>query len=515
MKKSVVILLALAFACAPLLAQSPEAKVSRKAKAISMTHTGSSKFDMRATDLMARAGGEGKVERKTGRAELEVKVSGLDAATSFGLEYLTYVLWAISPQGRAVNLGELVLEKGMGKLKATTELQKFGLVVTAEPYFAVTQPSNLVVLENAAKPGALEGEEIVSTYELIPRGAYSSANQKIENAIFGIDPRTPLALFEARNAIRIARASKAETYAAAVLAKAEQSLQKAEAAYRDKQAKTTVETFAREAAQNSEDARLMSVKQQEEERLAKESLEREAKARAQAEEEAARRKQAEEDRTRAEEAMAEAKRMREEAELAAQQAAAAKAEAEAARAEALQQKELLAVEADKARKSAEESERLRQEAEKDKSELRARLLNQLNSILETRDSARGLIANMGDVLFETGKFNLRPEARERLAKVSGILLAYSGLKVAIEGHTDSVGTEDYNLQLSKQRADAVREYLVKEGVQEEVITAIGLGMSQPIAGNETADGRKKNRRVELVVSGEAIGVAAKDQERMN
>jgi outer membrane protein OmpA-like peptidoglycan-associated protein len=207
--------------------------------------------------------------------------------------------------------------------------------------------------------------------------------------------------------------------------------------------------------------------------------------------------------------------MREEAELAAQQAAAAKAEAEAARAEALQQKELLAVEADKARKSAEESDRLRQEAEKDKSELRARLLGQLNSILETRDSARGLIANMGDVLFETGKFNLRPEARERLAKVSGILLAYSGLKVAIEGHTDSVGTEDYNLQLSKQRADAVREYLVKEGVQEDVITAIGLGMSQPIAGNESADGRKKNRRVELVVSGDAIGVAAKDQERMN
>ena len=148
---------------------------------------------------------------------------------------------------------------------------------------------------------------------------------------------------------------------------------------------------------------------------------------------------------------------------------------------------------------------MRQQAEKEKSDLRARLLKQLSAVLETHDTARGLIANMGDVLFQTGKYELKPEARERLAKVSGILLAYSSLKVAIEGHTDAVGSDDYNQRLSEQRAEAVRDYFVNQGVSAPAVTARGLGKMQPIASNDTPEGRQRNRRVELVLSGDAIG----------
>jgi outer membrane protein OmpA-like peptidoglycan-associated protein len=507
MKKTVLITLAFSLftLAAPAAQQQGSAQVvSHTAKAFSYSRAGSTKLDMRGTDAMPQASGEAKVQSRTGRTDVEVKVANLDAATSFGLEYLTYVVWAISPQGRAANLGEMVLDHGSGKLKATTELQTFGLLVTAEPYFAVTQPSSIVVLENAARPDTVGKEEQIEfTYELIGRGAYASTNSRIKDAIFGIDPRTPLELFEARNALRIARGAGAEKYAAAALTRADQSLDQAESAYRQKN-KTSVVSSARDAAQNAEEARVMSLKQQEKERLERESAEREAAAKAQADAEARRRQQAEVERQQAEAAKAEAERMREEAEAAAEEAAKAKEEAEAARAAALQQQQLLAEQAEKSKHAAEEAERLRQEAEKEKAEMRARLLAQLNAVLETHDTARGLIANMGDVLFETAKYELKPVARERLAKVSGILLAYPGLKVQVEGHTDSVGSDQYNQQLSEQRAGAVREYLVQQGVGDASITAQGFGKSQPIASNDTPEGRQKNRRVELVVSGDAI-----------
>jgi outer membrane protein OmpA-like peptidoglycan-associated protein len=488
----------------------PQAKVSRTSKAINFGRTGSTKLDLHGTDSMPRGYGELKIQSKNGRVEVEAKVGALDQASRFGLEYLTYVLWAVSPQGRADNLGELILdEHGSSKLKATTELQTFGLLVTAEPYFAVTQPSSLVVLENDALPGSGRDQQIEFSYELLGRDAYSSSNQRIDNAIFGIDPNTPLELFEARNAVRIARAANADKYAGPVLAKAEQSLQQAEAAYRQKHNnKAGIESFARDAAQNAEDARVMALKKQEADRLAREAADREAKAKAQAEAEALRARQAEEDRAKAEAARAEAERLREEAQVAAAEAAKAKAEAEQARAAAVAQQQALAAEADKARQSAQEADRLRQQAEQEKSDLRARLLQQLNAVLETHDSARGLISNMGDVLFQTGKYELKPEARERLAKVSGILLAYPTLKISIEGHTDAVGTDDYNQRLSEQRAEAVRDYFVQQGVTENTVTARGFGKTQPIAANDTPDGRQRNRRVELVLSGEAIGTSA-------
>jgi outer membrane protein OmpA-like peptidoglycan-associated protein len=481
--------------------------VVRTTKALHYRPGANAKIGFQGTELMKQASGEAKVEGKKTNIEIDAKFEGVEAATKFGLEYLTYVAWAVSPQGRADNLGEVVLDHGKAHLKAYTDLQTFGMIVTAEPYSAVTQPGNMVVMENVI-PSGLGGEDITARYELVRSGTYSSTNTHIQDAIFGIDPKTPLALFEARNAVRIAHVAEADRYASAILTKAEQQLKQAEEAYRQKQARTSIEAAAREAAQTAEESRVMAVKQKAEEEAQaqaaaekKAAEERAAKDRAQAEAQTRARAEADAARAEAETAKAEAQK-------AAQEAALQRQEAEKAKAEAIAQQQALAVEAEKAHQAAAESDKLRQQAENEKQEIRARLLAQLNSVLSTRDTARGLIANMSDVLFKSGSFELLPGARERLAKVSGIVLAYQGLHLAVEGHTDSIGTDEYNRRLSEQRAEAVRDYLVQQGIQSDVITASGFGKTEPVASNDTPEGRQQNRRVELVVSGNAIGNTA-------
>jgi outer membrane protein OmpA-like peptidoglycan-associated protein len=468
-----------------------------------------------ATELMPGASGEAKIEAKKTTVSIDAKIQGMEEATKFGMEYLTYVLWAVSPEGRAINLGEMMLEKGQAHLKTTTDLQTFGLLVTAEPYFAVTQPGNMVVMEGAVP----QGEEISAKFDLVGKGTYSSTNAHIQDAIFGIDRSTPMELFEARNAVRIAHIAAGDKYATSILTTADKQLAQAEETYRRKQGKTAIDAAARETEQTAEEARVMAVKQKAEDEAQakvaaekKAAEEREAKARADADAEAQRRAQAEMAEKQAEAAKAEAERMKAEAEAAAAEAARQKEEAEQAKAEALAQQQALAEQAAKAQQQAAESDQLRQQAEqmraqadKEKQDLRARLLQQLNTILATRDSARGLIANMSDVLFKSGSFELLPGARERLAKVSGIVLAYPTLKLQVEGHTDSIGSDDYNQQLSEARAEAVRDYLVQQGISAGQITARGMGKTQPIASNDTPEGRQQNRRVELVLSGDAIG----------
>ncbi len=244
--------------------------------------------------------------------------------------------------------------------------------------------------------------------------------------------------------------------------------------------------MAREATQTAEDARLIARKRQEEIRQAQEreaAAERERQAHLKAEEES---------------------RLRAEAER-------AKQDAEAARAAAIAQQDAARLEADRARRAAQETEQLRlqqqQQAEAEKRELRSRLTQQLNLILETRDSARGLIVSLSDVLFDTGRYTLRPGAREKLSKIAGIVVSHPGLKLEVEGHTDSVGGEEYNQRLSENRAGAVRDYLIQQGVRSDTITARGFGESQPAVSNASAAGKQQNRRVELVVSGEPIGVS--------
>src|SRR5467141_2694547 len=380
-------------------------------------------ISFQGTELMQVASGEAKVQNKGNRIEIEAKFMGLDDATKFGLEYLTYVLWAVSPQGRAVNLGEVVLKSGAGQVKAITDRQTFGMLVTAEPYFAVNQPGNTVVLENVFGPTTLgKVENIDASFELLGRGIYSSSNTKIENAIFGIDRKTPLELFEARNSVRIAHIALADRYAAPTLAKAEQQLRNAEEVYGRKSDKKSVIAAAREVVQTAEEARVMAVKQKAEEdaqaKIAadkKAAEDREAKARADAIAEVQRRKDAELARQQAETAKAEALRMQQEAQQAAAEAARQQAEAEKASAAALVQQQAAQAAADQAardraaaqahqRAPEAETERARQtaeQAEAEKAQLRAQLLSQLNSILQTRDSARGLIVFMSDELFDT------------------------------------------------------------------------------------------------------------------
>jgi outer membrane protein OmpA-like peptidoglycan-associated protein len=505
---------------------SHSGSVSRTTKAVNFRRAGgATKLDFQGTELLQTASGEAKVENKGNRTEIDAKFENLEDATKFGLEYLTYVLWAVSPQGRAVNLGEVSLNHGSGHVKAISEMQTFGMIVTAEPYFAVNQPGNVVVLENVI-PANTKVENIDAKYELLGRGVYSSSNTKIEGAIFGIDRKTPLELFEARNSVRIARIALADKYAPSILGKAEQQLRAAEDVYHSGRDKKSVEAAAKEVVETAEEARVMAVKQKAEEdanaAVAAEkraALEREAKARADADAEIRRRQEADQARAAAEAAKAEAVRMKQEAEQASQDAVRQRQEAEQARAAALQQQQVAQAAAEQAardraaavsqqRAAEAEAEKAKQaaaQAEAEKAQLRAQLLSQLNSILQTRDSARGLIVNMSDVLFDTGSYTLKPGAREKLAKISGIVLAHPGLNLQIEGHTDSVGTDEFNQQLSERRADSVRDFLAQQGVPGSAISARGFGKTQPVAGNDTAEGRQRNRRVELVVNGDAIG----------
>jgi len=552
----------------------------RTAKAISYQHrSGATKIDFDGTALMPKAHGQAKVESKKGYIEIEVEFRDMTDATQFGAEYLTYVLWAITPEGRTSNLGEILRGDGTsGKLDVTTELQAFGLLVTAEPYFAVSRPSDVVVMENVFRSDtAGKIEPIDAKYELLQRGQYEHLANVLDLKVNG---KTPLELYEARNAVNIARKSGADRFATDTFQKAESNLKQAEAYKARNAGSKPVTMTARQAVQIAEDSRAIAVKRQDDDLLAAErqaGADREARAqdatvraenattdaqsetarvarqaataRLSAEAEAERLKRDNDAKTGA--ALAEADRLKRENDLRASTAQStadrlkqdndAKTGAALAEADRLKREnDLLAAnaqstaerlkqdndaklaaahtEADSlrrendAQKSAAQADldrlaREKGQLETDKSELRAQLLLQFNTILQTRDTARGLIVNMSDVLFDTAKFTLRPEAREKLAKVAGIVAGHPGLRLAVEGHTDSVGGDDYNQQLSEDRGESVRDYLVQQGIAGTSVSSKGFGKTQPVASNETASGRQQNRRVELVISGDIIGQA--------
>jgi len=491
--------------------------------------SGETPIDFKGTPLLPRAKGHAKVETKRGFSDIDAHFGELEPAAKFGPEYLTYVMWAITPDGRATNLGEILLNGDDSKLHVTTDMQAFALIVTAEPYFAVTQPSDVVVLENDVRPettGAVE--PVDAKYELLKRGSYVLSGRGAALSARSVDPATPLELREARNALDLARLSGADRYATDTFQKAAQTLEQAEAYQRRDAGKRPVIMMARAAAQTAEDARLIALQRQIEQQTAaandaatKRELEILAKARAESE----RAKKADAERASAEEARARAEsaadRLAQEkasAEQALTRSAQEKAEAdtrraaaERARSEAEQATETqarLRAQADAARQASEaEAARARsdaQQAEQDKAALRARLREQLNIILQTRESARGLIVSMSDVLFDSGRATLRPGAREKLAKVAGIVLAYPGLNLEVEGHTDGIGAADYNQDLSERRANAVRTFLIQQDIPSASIVARGQGKTQPVATNGTAAGRQQNRRVELIVSGSPI-----------
>jgi outer membrane protein OmpA-like peptidoglycan-associated protein len=512
--------------------------VARTTKAINYNHrSGSTRIGFRGTALMPQATGEAKVESKQGVIKIDAQMQKLDPATKYGPEYLTYVMWAITPEGRATNVGEVLLNGGKSKLDATTELQSFGLIVTAEPYFAVTQPSDVVVMENFVRHDTIGTiEELDAKYELLSRGQYTLNVNPAEIKPLELDRKVPLELYEARNAVQIARWTGAQRYAAETFQKALNGLENAEGYLQGRAGRKPIGTVAREAVQMAEDSRIITVKKIEEEQLASErqaGVEREERA-----ENARRDAQSESERVARDAERArlaaetEARRVAREhdAQTAAAQAetdrlkldsdariAAARSETDRVKRDNDAQTAAAQAEADRlkrendAQRAAAQADldrvaREKAQAEADKAQLRAQLLLQFNAILQTRDTARGLIVNMSDVLFDTAKYSLRPVAREKLARVAGILEGHPGLRMQVEGYTDSVGGDDYNQQLSEHRAASVRDYLTGAGLPQTSVTAKGFGKTEPVASNDTAAGRQQNRRVELVVSGELIGV---------
>jgi outer membrane protein OmpA-like peptidoglycan-associated protein len=453
--------------------------VSRTFQAINYRHrSGATDVVLAATDLMPSADGKAKVRSKRGTLEVETEFGNLQSPTTFGGEYLTYVMWAISPEGRAVNLGEvLVGSNNRSKLKATTNLQAFALIVTAEPYYAVRQPSNVVVLQNIITADTKGTNEAVDVkYELVGRGGYIPTGYKFDPVV--LSASLPLEFYEARNALRIAQSEGAETFATTSYQHAVQLMNSADADATNARAnRKPLIAASRDVVESAEDAREIAVKRIDEERL---SYERQASTDAQAKSQA----QAD-DATRL--------KLQAQADMTANQATSTAA-ISAAQADA-----------DQARAAAQIAQQGEHQADSDKAAMRAQLSEQLNRILATRDSARGLIVSMSDVLFDTGKYSLKPGAREKLAKVAGILIAYPGLNIEVGGYTDNVGGDAMNQTLSENRASSVRTYLVEQGVTTNSVSFKGFGNTAPVASNDNAAGRQENRRVELVVSGDAIG----------
>jgi outer membrane protein OmpA-like peptidoglycan-associated protein len=446
--------------------------------------SGSTSVSFVGTNLMPQARGDGKVNALTGKTEISVRFRGLTPANGFGAEYMTYVLWAISVDGRPQNLGELELAGDKASLNVTTSFQSFGMMVTAEPYFAVSQPSDVVVLQNVFTDDTRgQLQEVNVHYQLLPRGLYANTpgSKTILNPISDRG-HTPLALYEARNAQRIALSVGADKYAPDVMREVAQDLQNAEAINSSKKRDIKMlVTYARQSAQRAEDARIITLRKKDAEEqqqalAAKQAAQQRAQAQAQASALQAAQAQAAA-------AQAQAETDREAAQRARAQAAAAAAQAQAAAAN-------------------QQAEQARQQT----IQMREKLLAQLNSVLKTTETSRGLVVNLNDVLFDTGKYTLKQNTQISLAKISTIIELYPNLHLQLEGYTDSTGSPAFNQTLSENRADAVRDFLVQNGVPQDNVTAKGYGATNFVADNSTAAGRAQNRRVDMIVSGDAIGV---------
>jgi outer membrane protein OmpA-like peptidoglycan-associated protein len=528
----------------PLMSDSGVQLIARTTQAIDYRRGDHTDIDLLGTQLMPEVNGKAKIISKRGLTDVHVDLANLRPANALDAAYLTYVLWAISPEGNSRNIGELVERDGKASLHTTTNLQAFALVVSAEPDFAVSQPSELVVAENSLRPTSKGTPEPINVhYHVFPRSVYLSQQAPDATQVYRDNKNAPLDLLEARNAVRIADGSHAGEYASEALKRAQDLLQQAEASFDSHHSDRTTETAARSAVQAAEEARAQAARSEYQARVERERRNAQEQAenarnvaqsaqeqaqQAQAAREAAEQK-AKEERDRAEQARLQAqaeadqrRRIEEQNRLVQQQAQEAQQQAEQQRQQAEQaqqqaqleaqqrsaaehQAQQTAQQADEARRRAQDAQQRAQQAEVQQQQLRQQLRDQLNQILETRDTARGLIVSMPDVLFDTGSATLKTTARERLAKVAGILLAHPDIKVEVDGYTDSTGDPMFNQQLSEKRAAAVESYIVQQGVTGSSISVHGFGQSNPIASNDTATGRQQNRRVELVVSGQSIG----------
>jgi len=458
--------------------------VSRTLQAINYEHrSGPTKIDFQGTVLLPKAKGDATVESKRGRISVDAKFDHMDPPTKFGREYLTYVLWAITPEGRPKNLGELVVDgSNKAKISVTTDLQALGLMVTAEPYYSVTAPSDVVVLENIVRPDTIgRVEEVSAKYELLPRGQYTLNLSPNQLRTVGSEAEAlpydryeaVLEMYQAQNAIQIARSLGADRYASDTLSKAETLLGEAQSLQARKQDTHMIVSRAREAAQMAEDARIVTVKRRDEDRVSRE-----------------RQQEFEESRART------------------------KAESEAQQAQAQAAADRAAADADRAMAEREraEAERTRDIAERSRPEpppardwqTRANLLAGLNNILPTRDTPRGLVVVVPSSMLETSPQNPAPPVARQLAQIASLITTYPGLSVRVEGYTDDRNTDLEDRAISQGRAQVVRDILITNGVPPRAATAVGYGKDRPVASNDSASGRDQNRRVEIVIQGQAL-----------
>jgi outer membrane protein OmpA-like peptidoglycan-associated protein len=470
--------------------------VRRDIDAVNYLHrSGSTHIDFVGTNLLPNASGKAEVKSERGKIVVNAEFKGLTPANGFGPDYLTYVLWAISPDGNPKNLGEVLPAGTKNNISVTVPIQAFGLIVTAEPYYAVSTPSDVVVLKNVFTDntnGVLEHVNAHAT--LLPRGVYSEETDGAHTVSHPINrnEKSPLELYEAYNAVRIAQAAGAQKYSPDIYAKADQSLKNAADIDSSKHRDEKLEiTFARAAVETAEDARVSALRKEADERRANDIAAKD-QAQAQAAQSAI---AAQQSQLQAEQAQAQAAQAQ--AQAAQAQAAAQAAAAQQAIADAQRQKAEM------------EAAQSRDAAARSQAEVvatRERLREALNRILVTTETPRGLVVNLSDVLFDTGKYTLKPDTKISLAKVAVIIQAYPSLKLQVEGYTDNVGSDMLNQKLSENRADSVKAFLIAQGTDPNSITSAGYGKSNPVADNSTAAGRAQNRRVELIVSGAAIGV---------
>lgn len=450
----------LLIAASAVLAQQVEKKVgvvseqvASQLQAFSYREGPVSKLRFRGTAIALAAEGTGRVEFQDGRSKVQLSVRRLPSSASLG-PFATYVLWAVTIDGRAMNLGSIEVSGDRGSLKTSTALAQFALIVTAEPHFAVTAPSRGIVLRNLAD--SVRGE-MTMIAGLAERMDYSALAPQQP------DPKSklPSDLIQARYALEIAELAEADTFAAAQFGKASQLQAAAETAQASRKYRERREAprLAREAAQAAEDARREAV---------------DAKVVA-------------EEKTRRDAAARTARETAEEK---------ARIEADAAREEARRRADIALEEA---------RQRELQAAAREAAKARAAFTARLNRALPTRETDRGVVAEISDVQFAIGLATLNSGAREALARFSGIVVTYPELRFKVEGHTDSTGSDETNRVLSLDRAVSVRDYLISQGVDASAIEVEGLGPTRPAASNDTAEGRAQNRRVEIVLTGGPAG----------
>ncbi|HKV38726.1 MAG TPA: OmpA family protein [Blastocatellia bacterium] len=442
--------------------------------------------DMAGTPLAPSVDGKAEVKRTEGRTRIELKMYGLRSPQAVGSFYTTYVLWAVAPEGQADNLAEIPFDKDKEEIDVTTSFQAFGLILTAEPYSAVKLPSPAIVAENILRrqtKGKFESSRI--EYRGDPGTLYATESLRP-------DYDTPLIVLGARRAVEIAKRAGANQYAEPELRQAEVDLAALEQVWPEqRRQEKKFGGMARDVMRIAENARELSLQRAEQAGLDSERRSAENNiARAQGQAETAR-NQAAIARDQAEAARREAARAQQDADAARTKVAQAQTEAERARAN----EELAKAQAEQAQLQADK-------AKQDKEDAEQRLYQSLSAILETKREARGLIVSLSDVLFDFNKATLKPGAREKLSKLAGILLAYPGpYHLEIDGYTDAIGSDEYNLKLSEGRANSVRAYLVQASLPEDRIIAVkGYGKEMPVTTNATPEGRQMNRRVEIVIS---------------